>query len=104
MNKFLMANIDRAIVVTQCDLRGFWHPLGFREEKGNPKSLDATTANLVAFAAGGGQPEGEGSGWTVENRPDYWNCSYEDYLAMCKQFAGDCDEAQKEAIQLIVLE
>lgn len=52
---FLRANIDRAIVMTQYDLRGFANPLGFRTKKGSAKSLDALTGNFMAFAAGCGR-------------------------------------------------
>lgn len=102
---FLRANIDRAIVMTQYDLRGFAHPLGFREgHKSSAKSLDATTANLVAFAAGFGS-EGSGDGSpTDEAYASYFKSSFEEYLAMCKRLAADCDLSQKEAIQLIVQE
>jgi hypothetical protein len=34
----------------------------------------------------------------------YWKSSFEDYLAMCKRLASECDLSQKEAIQLIVHE
>jgi hypothetical protein len=97
---FLTANIDRAIVMTQYDLRGFAHPLGFREKKGSAKSLDATTGNFMAFAAGCGQHKEP----TDENYADYFDSLFEDYLAMCKRLVADCDESQKEAIQLIVQE
>ena len=97
---FLCANIDRAIVMTQYDLRGFAHPLGFRVGyQSSAKSLDATTANLVDFAAGPIKDRP-----TDEHYADYFESSYEDYLAMCQRLAEDCDRSQKEAIQLIVQE
>lgn len=100
---FLRANIDRAIVVTQYDLRGFSHPLYGRLEKGlRPKDLEAITANLVAAAAGFGQ--GDYSQSTDENYANSFESLYEDYLAMCQRLAKDCDLSQKEAIQLIVQE
>lgn len=103
---FLRANIDRAIVMTQYDLRGFWHPLGFREEHASsPKSLSATTANLVAFAAGiGNHKPDEPSCEPTDEYAEYASSTFEDYLAMCMRLASECDCSQKEAIQLIVLE
>jgi hypothetical protein len=102
MNRFLTANIDRAIVMTQYDLRGFLHPLGMRMEyKASPKSLSATTTNLVAFAAGRGHGDRKA---TVKNYVGFDDSSFKEYLAMCKKLAGDCDCSQKEAIQLIVKE
>lgn len=100
MPSFLTANIDRAIVLTQFDLRGFMHPLGFRIEEKHPKYLEATTANLVAFAAGysGGKRP------TVKPYVRFFDCTFEEYLDMCRKFAADCDLTQKEAIQLIVKE
>lgn len=99
---FLRANIDRAIVMTQYDLRGFLHPLGFREPyKASPKSLHAIACNLAACAAGFGLRDEKP---TVENFPDCFDTSYEEYLVMCKHFAEDCDTFQKEAIKLIVQE
>ncbi len=97
---FLTANIDRAIVMTQYDLRGFAHPLGFREDHKNAKSLDAITGNFMAFAACCGEDRMP----TNEHYADYCNSSFEDYLAMCQRMAEGCDESEKEAIQLIVQE
>lgn len=98
---FLTANIDRAIVMTQYDLRGFAHPLGFRiDHKSSAKSLDATTDNFMAFAAGCGK----GRTPTDEHYSEYFESSFEDYLAMCQRLVKDCDGSEKEAIQLIVRE
>lgn len=98
---FLAANIDRAIVMTQYDLRGFAHPFGFREDyKSSAKSLDATTGNFMAFAAGCSR----GRTPTDEHYADYFESSFEDYLAMCQRLFEDCDGSEKEAIQLIVQE
>lgn len=98
---FLRENIDRAIVMTQYDLRGFAHPLGFRMEyKSSAKNLDAATGNFMAFAAGCGG----GRVPTDEARAGYIGSSFEDYLAMCQRLAKDCDNSEKEAIQLIVQE
>lgn len=92
------ANIDRAIVMTQYDLRGFAHPVGFRlKYMSSPKSLEATTCNLMEFAAG----RRPGSGGT---NLDYFTCPYEEYLACCKVFATSCEASRKEAIQLIIHE
>lgn len=93
---FLTRNIDRAIVMTQYDLRGFGHPLGFRIRGLSPKSFDATVANLIRFAAGCAtqvtDPEFVG----------YSESTFEEYLAMCKRLAACCDGSEREAIQLIV--
>jgi len=98
---FFASNIDRAIVMTQYDLRGFDHPLGFRMRyKSSAKSLDAITGNFMIFAAGYGKDEYP----TDENFADYFESSYQDYLAMCQRLAKDCDGSEKEAIQLIVQE
>lgn len=97
---FLTANIDRAIVITQYDLRGFYHPLGFRCSVLTPKHLDAITNNFLFFAAGCGRDKIP----TVANLPDYHRAPYKDYLATCKKFVADCDLSQIEAIQLIILD
>jgi hypothetical protein len=97
---FLRANIDRAIVMTQFDLRGFADPLGFRHEYMlSAKNLAATTQNLVAFAAGLKNVDDPNSGYVNSEKG-----SFEEYLAMCQQLAKQCDLSQKEAIQLIVQE
>ncbi|MFA4954328.1 MAG: hypothetical protein WC641_03385 [Patescibacteria group bacterium] len=98
---FLTANIDRAIVMTQYDLRGFAHPLGFREHPKSAKGLDAITCNLVAMAAGLGHGNRTP---TDEAYADYFESSFEDYLAMCKRLVVHCDGSEKEAIALIVQE
>lgn len=99
---FLTANIDRAIVMTQYDLRGFAHPFGIRlEPLSSAKSFDAITANFMAFAAGLGRREGNP---TDKQFVSYSKSSYEEYLAMCRRLVEDCDGSQKEAIQLIVQE
>lgn len=98
---YLRANIDRAIVLTQFDLRGFLHPLGFRQKfMSSPKSLDATTCNLLAVAAG----LGANSQPTDTQFKHYGLGSYEETLAMCKRLAADCDCFQKEALQIILQE
>lgn len=99
-SNFLTANIDRAIVMTQYDLRGFAHPLGVRLKNGSPKYLDAATGNFVAFAAGVSKEGGP----TDAGHVDFFNSSYDDYLAMCQRLAADCDLSQREAIRLIVKE
>jgi len=96
---FLRGNIDRAIVMTQYDLRGFAHPLGFRFEEKDPKSLDAITGNFIKFAAGCG-----GGRKSTHECADYFKSSFEDYLAMCQVLIEDCDDSEREAIQLIVQE
>ena len=98
---FHRANIDRAIVMTQYDLRGFSRPAMTRlDYKESAKALDSTTSNFVAFAAGLGLPTPP----TDERYTEYRDSSFDDYLAMCRRLVRDCDESQKEAIQLIVVE
>ena len=92
--------IDRAIVMTQSDLRGFWHPLGFRVGRAkSSKSHHALTCNLMAFVL----LDDDGNvldGCYVDRR----DASYEDYLAMCQEVCRRCTPDQKEAIQLIILD
>lgn len=97
---FLTVNIDRAIVMTQYDLRGFLHPLGFRIRHQHAKYLYATIFNFAVFAADAGH-DGKN---TDEKFTDYHVSSFRDYLAMCKRLAECCDCSEKEAIQLIVCE
>lgn len=100
---FLRHNIDRAIVMTQYDLRGFAHPLGVRLSRlASPKSFDTTTGNFVAFAAKSSSDKGP----TDESYVHYLSDStYEQVLTMCKKLASDCEcSSQKEAIQLIIKE
>lgn len=97
---FSSANIDRAIVLTQFDLRGFYHPTGIRLPfEASPKFLDCTTGNFLKFAAGTAQFQ-----VLTDNPPDYFHSSYEEYFDGCCRLAADCDWAQKEAIQLIIQE
>lgn len=99
---FLRENIDRAIVVTQYDLRGFAHPLGLRLKKGaSAKSLDATTHNLIAFAVGF---YGKNAGPTDDSYISLFEATFEQCLVMCQRLAADCDFYEKEAIQLIIQE
>ena len=97
---FETTNIDRAIVMTQFNLRGFWDPCGFRHlGKPSPKMLDAITSNLLAFAAG----YGEGRTPTHE-LPRFMEGSHDEYLRMCVVLASTCEASQREAIQLIIQE
>lgn len=102
MDRFHRANVDRAIVMTQYDLRGFAHPIGVRFDKPIPKYLDATTGNFVAFAAGLGKSQPDDTRY--DRYADYFESDYDDYLRMCKDLARSCDTSQKEAIQLIIHE
>jgi|JI10StandDraft_1071094.scaffolds.fasta_scaffold506018_2 hypothetical protein len=101
---FHTANIDRAIVMTQYDLRGFAHSLGFREGyNSSAKSFYFTTANFMAFAAHAvekGKPTDEAYVSLVWGE----EVTYESYLAMCKRLKEDCDLSQAEAIKLLVLQ
>jgi hypothetical protein len=97
---FLTARIDRAIVMTQYDLRGFGHPLGFRHEyNGSPKCFYFIAFNFFAFAAHAREKE-------PPTDPAYVSMhqqepTYDAYLAMCQQLKRDCDLSQIEAIQLL---
>lgn len=99
---FLIASIDRAIVMTQYDLRGFGHPLGFRIPAMNPKSLYILTGNFIGFAA---MVSNDQTGPADESYVKFSSdASFEERLAMCHKLAASCDKSQKEAIQLIVKE
>lgn len=103
MRYFSHAKIDRAIVMTQYDLRGYAHPLGFRFPRlKSPKMFFFTTTNFMCFAwgAGGKKPRASTRGVFV----DWEESSYDAYLRMCKILAKDCDLSEKEAIQLLVRE
>ena len=95
---YLTANIDRAIVMTQYDLRGFAHPLGVRIEKHVPKFFDATINNFICFAAHVGKKK------TDPEFVSYFDSSFDEYLAMCNRFAGCCDSSEREATQFIIRE
>ena len=99
---FHTPNIDRAIVMTQYDLRGFAHPLGFREGyNSSAKSFYFTTANFMAFAAHAvekDKPTDEGYVSLLYAK----EITYENYLAMCERLKEDCDLSQIEAIKLLV--
>ena len=92
--RFNHSDIDRAIVMTQYDLRGFAHPIGTRMNyMESEKSFDATVFNFFSFM--------------YNSKPanfDYWGGSYEKYLLECKEIFASCDESMKEAIQLIIKE
>ena len=103
---FLTASIDRAIVMTQYDLRGFAHPLGFRMDgPPNAKNLDAITGNFASFASlarsSADQRQGESPEF-IDEYVSYFDSSFEEYLEMCKQLVSDCDGSAKEAIQFLI--
>ncbi len=92
--KFEGFAIDRSIIMTQYDLRGFSHPLGFRcEYMRSCKSFDATVFNFFAFMYGSKNIDF-----------DYKGSSYEDYLLECKEIHSSCEGSRREAIQLIIKE
>ena len=105
---FLTANIDRAIVLTQYDLRGYLHPFGARlRYLAHAKYLDASTCNFMVWAAGSGFrniSDREAGTPTDKDYVGYHGSSFAEYLAMCKRLAKDCSLDQKESIQLIVQE
>lgn len=94
-NLFNGSDIDRAIVMTQYDLRGFAHPLGFRSEHmSSPKGFNATVANFLAFAYG-----------ESEHLVNYYkDFTYDEYLSECKRLHESCELSRREAIQLIIKE
>lgn len=99
---FKSENINSAIIAIQYDLRGFYHPLGFRMKKEDctPKLFMSIPINLVAFAIGlGGQPR-----YATDDSYVSWGAPFEQYLKMCQRFAEDCNPAQKEAVQIILAE
>lgn len=83
MKNFRRGKIDRAIIITQYDLRGFGHPLGFRMGKcESAKCNFVIPGNLVAFAAGLGE---EGNTQPVPDvYVDCYRSSFEQCLTMCK--------------------
>lgn len=95
--EFLRGSVDRAIVMTQYDLRGFAHPLGFRITKKHPKYHFALMCNFMSFCCMSAV-----KGQAIEGSVYFSDCTDEEYLAMCKELATFCDESQKEAIQLII--
>jgi len=98
---FKSENINSAIIATQYDLRGFFHPLGFRMKKGEcgAKLFSVIPGNLVAFAIFGSEPRNATDDSYVPR-----DAPYEEYLNMCLRFAEDCNPAQKEAVQIILEE
>ena len=102
---YLRSNIDRAIIITQFDLRGFWHPLGFREKRGeSAKSFSVIPGNMISFAAGFGHEKVEDNKATDSSYINTLKGSFQQILQMCKKLASDCDLSQKEAIQFIVVD
>ena len=98
---FSHPNIDRAIVLTQYDLRGFGDPLGFRHTRAmSPKCLNATLANLISISAGCGK-KGEQRDETYHFPP---GATLKELKVMCEKFAKSCDLTEREAIQLILRE
>ncbi|OGN16781.1 MAG: hypothetical protein A3C88_00230 [Candidatus Yanofskybacteria bacterium RIFCSPHIGHO2_02_FULL_50_12] len=97
---FLWASIDRAIVMTQYDLRGFAHPLGFRYEKfASAKCFSYIPGNFIGFAAGYAKTPQQP---TIEYS---MNMPFEEQLEVCKKLRVSCEcRSQVEAIQLIVKE
>jgi hypothetical protein len=91
---FQKCSIYMAIVATQYDLRGFWHPAGFRQKKNeSSKSFHATTLNLVAFMS---------KAACNEKLPSPFKCTHSEYLSLCQKIATNCNLCQKEAVQLII--
>lgn len=95
---FSTENIDRAIVLTQHDLRAFVY-FGLRIYQKSAKTLDALTCNFMAFAAGYRNDKKPSN---PEDYVGYFKSSFGNYLAMCEKLYESCDEPQKEAIQIII--
>ncbi len=99
---FLQANIDRAIVITQFYLQGFYNPLEIRFEKGEDnKGFSFIPCNLIACADGCDYRNGKFADGTYVNS---MGASFKDCLKVCKELAFGCDGVQIEAIQLIIQE
>ena len=92
-------DIDRGIVMTQADLRGFYHPLGLRIKPTVPKFVWYATINLPAFMAGVNKEDHEVDPTFVSADSD---ATYEQHVAMAKAIAEACDASQVEAIELIL--
>jgi len=101
---FRREKIDRAIIITQYDLRGFGHPIGFRVGKAqNAKCSSAIPFNFIAFAAGFGEKDVEQSTISAAYVSPR-NGSFEQCLTMCQLLAADCDDSAKEAIKFLIKE
>ena len=92
-------DIDRGIVMTQADLRGFYHPLGVRIKPTVPKFVFYATVNLPAFMAGVSNDDYEVDPTFVSADSD---ATYEQHVTMVKTMAEACDASQTEAIELIL--
>lgn len=96
---FETANIDRAIIMTQYDLRGFLSPLGIRFKKmSSEKSFWSTIINFMAFTIGLGHQK------PTDTYANPSICTFKEYLEMCEKLKSVCNESQKEAIQLLLQE
>ena len=98
---YLTKNIDRAIVMTQADLRGFFHPLGIRLKPNSAKDVFYATINLPGFMSGSSKDEEEERDETYVSALDN-DATYEQHVAMAKAMADACDLSQAEAIDLIL--
>ncbi len=95
--EFLRASVDRAIVMTQYDLRGFGHPLGIRITKKHPKYHLALMCNFMSFCCMSAE-----KGKQIDGALHYTESTFEQYRSMCKELATFCEGSEKEAIQLII--
>ncbi len=107
-NKFLSENINDAILLSQYDMRGYVHPLGFRMNGIEAKGLSYLPVNLIQFSAGWGKKDDSGNKLEPTIAPDllfYYNeenLTYEKILALCQKFVSECNRYQKEAIQFLL--
>lgn len=97
---YLTKNIDRAIVMTQADLRGFFHPLGCRFKPNTAKDVFYATINLPSFMSHA-KDDGDEPDATFVSAFDN-EATYAQHVAMAKAMADACDLSQAEAIDLIL--
>lgn len=93
---FEYSKIDRAIVMTQFDMRGFAHPLGVRFQ--SDKNSWYILINFISICRSAYDEMYP----VVMPDLDTSKCSYEELLNLCRKLAGDCDCSEHEAIQLII--
>jgi len=96
---YRIQDIDRAIVMTQADLRGFYHPMGLRVIPTAAKFVFYTTINLPAFMAGISDENHETDETYVSADS---KATYEQHVIMAKAMAEACNVTQVEAIDLIL--
>lgn len=107
-NKFLSININRAILSSRYDMRGYLHPLGFRMDGIQAKGLSYLPINLIHFSASIGIRDENDKEPECTINPEimfYYtdnDLTYEKVLNLCKKFFVECNYIQKEEIQLLL--